>query len=230
MNRKLVSAGLLAGLVAGTGAGLILEQSGPAGASNAIAAVVADDNATTDTATTDSGTTDTAGPDRGARVREVLQPLVDDGTLTAAQLDAVVSALEAAGPMGGGMGGPGGMGDHGGRGGHGGFGGGLDAVATALGLTEDELRTELEAGSTIADVATAHGVDVQTVIDALVAEATTRLTERVTAGDLTQAEADAKLADLTTRITEQVNSVRPERPGHPADAPDAPVDTTAAAG
>ena len=76
-------------------------------------------------------------------------------------------------------------------------------------MTSDELRTALQDGSTIAEVAAAQGVDVQTVIDALVAEATTRIAERVTAGDLTQAEADAKIADLTTRITEQVNSGMP---------------------
>ena len=101
----------------------------------------------------------------------MLQALVDDGTLTSAQLDAVVSALDAAGPMRGEM--PGGFGDHGGRGDHGrgGRGFGLDAAATALGLTADELRTELEGGSTIAEVAQANGVEVQAVIDAMVAEA-----------------------------------------------------------
>jgi hypothetical protein len=219
MNRKLVSTGLLAGLVAGTGAGLILQQTGTAGASNGVYAVVVDDDtSTTDPATTDpatTDTTDTARPAPGERVREVLQPLVDDGTLTAAQLDSVVTALEAAGPIGGG--GPRGHGGPGGHGGRGGMGVGLDAAATALGLTVDELRTELEDGSTLASIATEQGVDVQTVIDALVAEATTRLSERVTAGDLTQDEADAKLTNLTERITDMVNNGRPARPERPTD-------------
>ena len=57
----------------------------------------------------------------------------------------------------------------------------LDAAATALGMTADELRTELQAGKTIAEVATAQGVDLDTVIDALVAEATENIRERVTA-------------------------------------------------
>ena len=238
MNRKLVSTGLIAGLVAGTGAGLILQQTGLAGASSAVS-VMAVDGSTDTTATAD--TTDTTAttptvadlPDRTERLTEVLQPLVDDGTLTADQLAAVITALDQAGPF---AGGPGGFGDHGGPG-HGGRGGrrfGLDAAATALGLTADELRTELEGGSTIAAVATKQGVDVQTVIDALVAEATTRLTERVTAGDLTQDEADAELTELTTRITHMVNTVLPARPDHDDDADDdsvdAPVDTTAAAG
>src|SRR4051794_17858614 len=41
----------------------------------------------------------------------------------------------------------------------------LDAAATALGITTDELKTELESGKTIAQVASDKGVDVQTVID-----------------------------------------------------------------
>jgi hypothetical protein len=46
---------------------------------------------------------------------------------------------------------------------------GLDAAATAIGITTDELRTELQAGKTIAQVAQAHNVDPQKVIDVLVA-------------------------------------------------------------
>ena len=46
MNIKMVSTGLLAGLVAGTGAGLILQDSGFAGASSVPAAVVVVDDAT----------------------------------------------------------------------------------------------------------------------------------------------------------------------------------------
>ncbi len=102
-------------------------------------------------------------------------------------------------------------GDHGGRG-HGMKGGNsLDAAATALGMTAEELRSKLEAGKSIADVATAKGVAINTVIDALVAEVKAHLDEEVASGEHTQAEADAKLAQATTRITEMVNRVRPAR-------------------
>ena len=49
---------------------------------------------------------DTTGarPDKATMLKARLQTLVDDGTLTSSQLDAVVVALEAARPMGGGMG------------------------------------------------------------------------------------------------------------------------------
>lgn len=82
-----------------------------------------------------------------------------------------------------------------------------EALAETLGLTVDELRAEFEAGNSLADIAAAQGVDVQDVIDQMVAEATERLDEAVANGDLTREEADAKLAELTERITERVNSV-----------------------
>jgi polyhydroxyalkanoate synthesis regulator phasin len=228
MKKKFVASGLAAGLVAGAGAGLILQSSGFAGASNAAQAAqvvtAATDDTTDDSTTGTEATSDTdRAAEREARLTEVLQPLVDAGTITADQMQAVIDTLAAAGPIGGGHG-PGG--DHGGRGGHGGRGKGLDAAATALGITADELRTQLEAGSTVADVATAEGVDLQTVIDAMLAEVKAHLDEEVTEGDLTQAEADTKLADATTRITEGVTNGFPQRGDRPADAPAA--DTTGA--
>jgi hypothetical protein len=57
---------------------------------------------------------------------------------------------------------------------------GLDAAADALGMTVDELRAELQDGTTIAAVADEHDVDVQTVIDAMVAEVTDDITEHIT--------------------------------------------------
>ncbi len=238
MKKKIVASGLAAGLVAGAGAGLILQSTGFAGASNTsssanVATVSTDPSGSTDTTVAGDAGTDADRPDPSTRITEILQPLVDDGTLTADQLTAVVDALAAAGPIGGGHGGPGGRGgpggDHGGR-----RGLGLDAAATALGITADELRTELEGGSTLADVAAAKGVDVQTVIDALVAEAKAHVDDEVASGEITQAEADTKLADATTRIADAVNNGFPQRGDHggpddDGDGPDATVTTTAGA-
>jgi hypothetical protein len=89
---------------------------------------------------------------------------------------------------------------------------GLTAAAEAIGITEDELRTALQDGSSIADVAAANDVDVQTVIDALVADATAHIDEEVAEGDLTAEGAAARKADLVERITALVNGERPERP------------------
>jgi hypothetical protein len=106
-------------------------------------------------------------------------------------------------------GGPGGMGGPG-RGGFG-MGGHNEAVsdasvaAKAIGITESALTTELQAGKTMADVAKAHNVTVQTVIDALVADAKDELAAAVKAGTITQAQADTESANVVARVTAQVN-------------------------
>jgi hypothetical protein len=51
----------------------------------------------------------------------------------------------------------------------------LTTAAETLGVSEDDLRAALEDGQSIAAVAEAEGVDVQVVIDALVANGTERL-------------------------------------------------------
>jgi uncharacterized protein YidB (DUF937 family) len=96
------------------------------------------------------------------------------------------------------------------RGGRGGarFGAGLDDAATALGITPTELRTALESGKTIAQVAKDKGVDVQKVIDALVAAGSAQIDQAVTAGKLTQAQATTRKAELKDRITALVNEPR----------------------
>lgn len=215
MNKKLAAIALSAGLLTGGAAGLLLTVPGVSGAATS----------TTEVPTTDS-TTDITGRDaqRGQWVTDALATLVADGTITQAQADAVQAALEAARPER-----P--EGDMGGRGGRGGRGPGLEAAATALGMTADELRTELQSGDSIADVAGEKGVAVQTVIDALVAEAKTHLAEEVASGEHTQAEADAKLADITERITAMVNGEMPTggpRGGHRGQADDATTSTTTA--
>ncbi|MEA2622603.1 MAG: hypothetical protein QOH61_1513, partial [Chloroflexota bacterium] len=69
-------------------------------------------------------------------------------------------------------------------------------VADAIGITEADLITALDGGQTMAQVAAANNVDVQVVIDALVADGQSELDAQVAAGSLTQAEADARAADL----------------------------------
>jgi hypothetical protein len=200
---KLAALGLTAGLAVGGAAGLVVAVPAVSGAQS------------TATTTVDGATTDPTRPDPGTRIADALAPLVSDGTLTQDQADKVASTLAESMPMG--------------RGEHGGRGMGLDAAATALGMTADELRTELQGGQTIAQVAESKGVDVQAVIDAMVAQAKTHLDEEVASGEHTQAEADQKLADITTRITDSVNNGMPERGGHGpgGQAPaDASTDTT----
>lgn len=80
----------------------------------------------------------------------------------------------------------------------------LSAAATYLGLTTDELRTRLQAGKSLADVATAQGKSVSGLEDALLANLKTDLDADVTAGRITSDRETQILADATTRIAAQV--------------------------
>lgn len=80
-----------------------------------------------------------------------------------------------------------------------------EAAATALGISESELHDELRSGKTIAEVAEAKGVDVQTVVDALVADATRRIDQAVTDGDITAERAASLKEGLAERINRLVN-------------------------
>lgn len=82
---------------------------------------------------------------------------------------------------------------------------GLDAAADAIGISVDDLRTAVLGGDTIAEVAAANNVDVQTVIDALVAEANARLEAAVADGGLSEAEAAERKTDIVEHITDMVN-------------------------
>jgi hypothetical protein len=95
-----------------------------------------------------------------------------------------------------------------------GFGhsGRLDAAADYLGLTEAELRTELESGKSLAQVARDRDKSVDGLVDTLMAGVKERIDAAVSAGRLTQAQADEMLEDLQARLTERVNATGPGRP------------------
>ena len=86
--------------------------------------------------------------------------------------------------------------------------GDLDAAASYLGLTEAELRTQLESGKTLAQVAKDRGKSVDGLIQALVDAATKRLDADVAAGRLTKAQEQQILSGLEDRITAFVNGMR----------------------
>jgi len=88
---------------------------------------------------------------------------------------------------------------------------GLDAAASYLGLTEDELHSRLESGKTLAEVAKAQGKSVAGLKNAMVADAKTHLDAAVKAGRLSSAEEQRVLADLEQRIDDLVNGKLPDR-------------------
>jgi polyhydroxyalkanoate synthesis regulator phasin len=141
-------------------------------------------------------------------VENRIDAAVTDGRLTKEQGDALKQRIESGqAPLffGPGFGGH----DHGHL-------GDLDAAASYLGLTEDQLRTQLQSGKTLADVAKAQGKSVDGLIDALVAVAKKHLDDAVADGRLTKAQADQILSDLKQRITDRANGKLPQfndRPG-----------------
>lgn len=169
--------------------------------------------------TSEQGTAQAAG-ERVQRLEDALQGLVEDGTLEAAQRDAVAERLAGQVPPRG----------HG-RGqwhghGHEGRRVALDVAADVLGTTQDALRSALRDGRSLADVAREKGVDEQALVDALVTAAQERLTRAVEAGRLTQEQADQRRAGLEQRVQDTVERPGrprrgPEPPDHAPDAPDA---------
>ena len=99
-----------------------------------------------------------------------------------------------------------------GKGGPEGKGGGKlmsATLATTLKLTQEELKTQLQSGKSLADVAKAQSIDIADVKTVLTSDFTAHLAEEVTSGEHTQAEADAKLAEFKTNLDTMVNRVGP---------------------
>jgi hypothetical protein len=151
-----------------------------------------------------------------AAVKQAQIQAVDEaqqaGRLTAAQAQAAKDRINQ-NPVGFGPGfGPGGPGGPGREGPGGPRFGGADA-ATAIGITEDQLRTELQAGKSLAEVAAAHNVSRDQLIQKLVAAETKRIDDAVAAGRLTQDQANQRKANVQTRVTQLVDAKGgPNRP------------------
>ena len=140
----------------------------------------------------------TAAGSRPDPFADALKKLVDAGTITQAQADAVTTALRDARPTS----------PHGERGPRGPKGN-PQIVADALGITLDELATARQAGTTIAALAQTKNIPLDTVITKIVDAEKPQIQAKVTAGDLTQTKADEILTNLTQRITDMVNGVKP---------------------
>jgi polyhydroxyalkanoate synthesis regulator phasin len=88
---------------------------------------------------------------------------------------------------------------------------GLDAAATYLGLTEEQLHNRLESGKTLAEIAKAQGKSVGGLKAAMLKDAKSHLDAAVKAGRLSSAEEQRVLADLEQRIDDLVNGKLPDR-------------------
>jgi hypothetical protein len=89
--------------------------------------------------------------------------------------------------------------------------------ADTIGIPVDELKADYKAGQSISEIATAHGVDPQTVADALVAKATDTLNQAVTDGKLSQERADkaeGRVPDLATRVIDHHKGEHQAKPAN----------------
>jgi polyhydroxyalkanoate synthesis regulator phasin len=228
-GKRTATVGLAIGLLGGAAAGMVIGVPGLSSAASDSPAVLEQTDPTDPTETIDTtGTTETTDPtdteraeavqaEATERLRESLQDLVDDGTISAEQADAVAAHLVENRPD------RGRFGDHEGRGpgrgaghlpglggpGHGRFGSPFDGeVLETLGIDAATLRAGLEDGKSLAEIAAEQGVEVQTLIDELVAEGSERIDEAVTNGRLDADQAADRKAELESRITEMVNRSR----------------------
>ncbi|HMF83257.1 MAG TPA: hypothetical protein VKI01_08280 [Acidimicrobiia bacterium] len=84
-------------------------------------------------------------------------------------------------------------------------------AATTIGVSPDELRSQIRSGKTIAQVATDHGVDPNTVVNAIVAALTQQIDQKAAAGTIDTnraAQAKEKLPNAASRF---VNETKPRR-------------------
>lgn len=85
----------------------------------------------------------------------------------------------------------------------------LAVAAKTIGVSTTVLVQDLRSGQSIADVAKSKNVSVQTVTDALTADATKRIDAAAKSGRITQVQATTLKSNLASRIAAFVNQTRP---------------------
>lgn len=219
-SRRAAALGLTAGLVGGGAAGLVIGVPGiSTAASDAAAGIVV---AQTDVESGSESDVDRRS-EMADRLREALQALVDDGTVTADQADAVAEHLTDGARVGRRAGprhrvpGVGVVADR----------SRLDEIAETLGIDDQELADELRSGSTLADVATEHGVDPADIVEILIADRIARIDDAVAEGELDALAAAERKEEIEERATAHVNGEHPAfgRNGGPGRRPAVDADT-----
>ena len=194
-SKKLVAGLAIAG-TAGVG-GLAVAALNPLGAagaaSNPSTTVVADQQA--GPRADRRGSQDGHGPQQV--LKDVLDSLVKDGTLTQAQADKVTSSVETKVKE------ERAERDANQQAKRQEF---LTTAAKAIGVSTTDLETQLRSGTTLADVAKANNVDPNTVIVALVGDLNTKIDADVASGKLTAEQGAARKAKATERVTDMVNN------------------------
>ena len=84
-------------------------------------------------------------------------------------------------------------------------------AAATIGISPEQLRGQIRGGKTVAQVATDHGVDPTTVVNAIVTALTQQIDQKAAAGAIDAnraAQAEQKLPDVASRF---VNETKPRR-------------------
>jgi uncharacterized protein (DUF433 family) len=113
-----------------------------------------------------------------------------------------VSAAAAAGPGGQGGGGRGGVRMAG------------QTAAATIGISPDDLRNQVRGGKTVGQIATEHGVDPSTVVNAIVVALTQQIDQKAAAGTTDAGSADQakqKLPDVANRFVNETKQRRGHR-------------------
>jgi hypothetical protein len=129
-----------------------------------------------------------------AAAKDTIQDQVTKGSLTQAQADKMKAKLGSGSLCSAAVNGLGHAPDGGGRNAAGMMGGYLPAAASALGITEAQLKTDLKNGQSLSQVAAAQNVSEADFKTKVVAAMKPKLDAAVAAGKLTQAQEDAALA------------------------------------
>ncbi len=139
-----------------------------------------------------------------ARVDRALK----DGKITKEQADEMKARIQSGdAPL---LLGPARPGEHMGLGRHGMRANLLGSAATYLGKTEAELRTALESGKSLAEVAKDAGKSTDGLKAAISAGTKTELDKQVAAGTLTAEQAKAMLARMTSKLDDLIAGKRPD--------------------
>ncbi|KZE82683.1 hypothetical protein AV545_00315 [Paenibacillus jamilae] len=104
------------------------------------------------------------------------------------------------------------------------------ALLKLLKLSSSQLNTQLKAGKSLATIAKAQGVSVNSVIDVMVSDMKSKLATEKQNGKITASEYNQRVSNLEQMITDMVNGVKPSKPpvdGEKADLGKAPANAKA---
>jgi hypothetical protein len=113
-----------------------------------------------------------------------------------------------------------GEGKHGPRGNHEEMQG---VIADTLGISSEELQSELEGGKTVAQLAEEKGVSFDDIVDAVTTKIYESIDQAVADGNLDAEKAEEIKAEAPDRVRERLENGRPER-GHGRGGPCGPPD------